>query len=576
MRKYKRMTVVVAGVLAVSLLAGCAQTKGDGKVESKGEEKTETQETEALKKAEKPKLPLVEPGKETLTIATMDNWFATKSYNDNLPVYEEFEKLTGVKIVWEAIPINDYDQVMGTRLASGKNLPDIFVIPWEANADQLGFDGIAMPLNQLMDKNAYYLNQLMDKYPVVRSGITAADGNIYAYPGFGEGFINTAEELESGELTDPGANVCPNVSMIRKDWLDKLNLEVPETLDDWYNVLKAFKTQDPNGNGKADEIPLTATFNVRDIYRFGEAFGLYRSGNAECRWDVGEDGKVFFKDTTDGFKKTLEFLNKLYVEGLLDPEYATAGYDKTSEKISRDLLGSLSSDWMSNIATYNGNLKTAGVEDANWVAVQPIKNPEGKSMITNRWSVWKTAAISKDCKNPELAMKWLDFQTLSAEGVALTNFGVEDVSYTKSEDGKITLTQDAVNNPDGIGAQEYLRSLGAWGQLPYPQAKEGYEVLWADQPEIIEFANSFTSAQIRQPFPNSGTKAALAFTDDENAIRTEVETNIETYCDEMAIKFIEGKESLDKFDEYVATVESYGLSQLLEVHQSAYERFAAN
>lgn len=570
------MTGVVAGALAVSLLAGCAQTKGEVEVESKGEQKTEAQGTEAVKKAEKPQLPLAEPGKETLTIATMDNWFATKSYNDNLPVYEEFEKLTGVKIVWEAIPINDYDQVMGTRLASGKNLPDIFVIPWEANADQLGFDGIAMPLNQLIDENAYYLNQLMEKYPVVRSGITAADGNIYAYPGFGEGFINTAEELESGELTDPGANVCPNVSMIRKDWLDKLNLEVPETLDDWYNVLKAFKTQDPNGNGKADEIPLTATFNVRDIYRFGEAFGLYRSGNAECRWDVGEDGKVFFKDTTDGFKKTLEFLHKLYEEGLLDPEYATAGYDKTSEKISRDLLGSLSSDWMSNIATYNGNLKTAGVEDANWIAVQPIKNPEGKSMITNRWSVWKTAAISKDCKNPELAMKWLDFQTLSAQGVALTNFGVEDVSYTKSEDGKIALTQVAVNNPDGIGAQEYLRSLGAWGQLPYPQAKQGYEVLWADQPEIIEFANSFESDQIRQPFPNSGTKAALAFTDEENAIRTEVETNIETYCDEMAIKFIEGKESLDKFEEYTATVESYGLSQLLEVHQSAYDRFKAN
>ena len=131
------------------------------------------------------------------------------------------------------------------------------------------------------------------------------------------------------------------------------------------------------------------------------------------------------------------------------------------------------------------------------------------------------------------------------------------------------------NNPDGIGPQEYLRSLGAWGQLPYPQAKQGYEVLWADQPDIIEFGNSFTAEQIRQPFPNNGTKAALPFTDEENEIRSEIETNIETYCDEMAIKFIEGKESLDNFDEYVATVESYGLEELLQVHQSAYERFMA-
>ena len=565
----------IAGTLVISLLAGCGGGGSAGSQEANQNPQASGSGSPEGKRAEKPELPLVDEGTETLTIATMDNWYATKSYSDNLPVYQEFEKLTGVKIEWEVIPINDYDQVMGTRLASGQNLPDIFMIPWEANGDQLGFDGISMPLNQLIEENAYYLNQLMDQYPVVRSGITASDGNIYAYPGFGEGFVNTADEMDTGELTDPGANLCLNISMIRKDWLDKLNLDMPETLDDWYNVLKAFKTQDPNGNGKADEIPLTSTFNVRDIYRFGEAFGLYRSGNAECRWEIGEDGKLFFKDITEEYKKTLEFLNKIYSEGLLDPEYATSTYDKTTEKISRNLLGALSSDWMSNIGTYNSNLKTAGVENANWVPVKPIRNMDGETLITNRWSVWKTAAISKDCNNPELAMKWLDFQTLSTEGVALTNFGIEGTSYTKTDDGKISLTDVAVNNPDGIGPQEYLRSLGAWGQLPYPQAKEGYEVLWADQPDILEFGNSFTSDQVVQPFPNNGTKAALPFTDEENAIRSEIETNIETYCDEMAIKFIEGKESLDKFDDYVATVESYGLDQLLEVHQEAYERFVS-
>lgn len=527
--------------------------------------------TAAFAEAAKPELPFGEG--ETLTVATMDNWFATKSYAENLPVYQKFEELTGVKIEWEVMPVNDYDEVMGTRLAAAQNLPDIFVIPWEANADKLGFDGIAMPLNDLIEENAYYLNLLMEKYPEIRSALTTADGNIYAYPGFGEGFITTADEMDTGELTDPGANICLNVSMIRKDWLDKLGLETPETLDDWYNVLTAFKTQDPNGNGEADEIPLTATFNLHDIYRFGEAFGLYRGGNETSRWGADENGKIFFKDTTEEFKQLLEFLNKLYSEGLLDLEYANNGFDKTCEKNSRNLLGAVASDWMSNISTYNAGLKTAGVEDANWISVRPVKNPDGVSQITNRWSVWKTAAISKDCKNPELAMKWLDFQCLSAEGIKLTNFGVEGDSYTVADDGTISLTEMATNNPDGIGSQEYLRSLGAWGQLPYPQAKEGYEVLWADQPELVEFSLGFAENEVRKPFPCNGTKADLPFTDEENSIRLEYETNIETYCDEMAIKFIEGKESLDNYDEYVATVESYGLSQLLEVEQSAYDRY---
>lgn len=528
--------------------------------------------TGSLAEAAKPELPFANPGEKTLTVATMDNWFATKSYNDNLPIYQEFERLTGVKIIWEAIPMDDYDQVMGTRLASGKNLPDIFVIPWDSNPDKLGYDGVAIPLNDLIEENAYYLNQVMDAYPVVRSGITSADGNIYAYPGFGEGYIKDVADLQSGNITNPGANLCLNVSMIRKDWLDKLNLEVPVTLDDWYNVLKAFKTQDPNGNGKADEIPVTPTFNVRDIYRFGEAFGLYRSGNAECRWDVDENGNVFFKDTTEGFKKTLEFLNKLYMEGLLDTEYANVGYEKTSEKINRNLVGALTSDWISNIPTYNASLKNAGIEDVNWIPVNPIQNPDGKSMVTNRWSVWKTAAISKDCKDPALAMKWLDFQTLSPEGVALTTLGIEGVSY-EWQDGKAVLTEEAKHPSDGISTGEFLYTLGARGQLPYPQTKEFYDFMWGDEPTLLNYGTQFTFDQIRQPFPCSGTSAALPFTEEETAIRGELETTIMTYCDEMAIKFIEGKEPIENFDKYVETLESYGLSQLVDLHQTAYERF---
>ncbi|MEG1407715.1 MAG: hypothetical protein RSD23_07640, partial [Ruthenibacterium sp.] len=326
------------------------------------------------------------------------------------------------------------------------------------------------------------------------------------------------------------------------------------------------------GNGKADEIPVTPTFNVRDIYRFGEGYGLYRSGNAECRWDVDESGKVYFKDTTEAYKKTLEFLNKLYSEGLLDVEYANVGYSATTEKINRNLVGALTSDWISNIPTYNANLKTAGVDGANWQPVLPIENPEGKSMITNRWSVWKTAAISKDCKNPELAMKWLDFQSLSPEGIALTTLGIEGNSYTM-ENGVATLTEQAKNPKEGISTGEYLYSIGARGQLPYPQTKEFYELMWSDTPVLLNYADNFKADQIRQAFPCNGTGANLPFTPEETAIRTDIETNITTYCDEMAIKFIEGKESLDKFDEYVATVDSYGLPELLEMHQKAYERF---
>lgn len=517
--------------------------------------------------AQKPEVPFEEAG-ATLRVATMDNWFAAKSYSQNLPVYEALEEITGIKIEWEVIPIDDYATVMGTRLAAGTDLPDLFVIPWGTNADKLGMDGITIPLNDLIDEHGYYLNMLMEAYPVVRSGITSADGNIYAYPGFGEGFVTNSAEMESGELTHPGANICPNIPIIRQDWLDTLGLEMPATADDWYNVLTAFKNDDPNGNGKADEIPISPTFGVGDLYRFGEAFGLYRAGNAETRWGLDDEGKVFFKDTDPRFKETLQFLNKLYSEGLIDPEFATASYSKTTEKINRDLIGALASDWASNMSTYNANLRNGGVENANWVPVRPLENPDGETLLVNRWSVWKTMAISVDCENPELAMKWIDFHTLSMQGIDLQMFGIEGLSYTVDENGQKTLTEMATNNPDGISAQEYLRSLGGWGQLSHPQTKEGYEVLWADQPDTLAFASTFSADEIVAPFPGT-----LPFTEDETDVRSEVETTIFTYCGEMAVKFIEGKESFDNWDEYVSTVESYGMDRLLEVYQSAYERF---
>lgn len=576
MKKKNLCVRIAASVLVCALLASFASCSEETVSSTSMVGSSASTVSGETQKTTAPELPFCEPGTETLTIATMDSWFATKSYNDNLPVYQKFEELTGVKIVWEAIPINDYDQVMGTRLASGQDLPDIFVVPWESNADKLGYDGISMPLNDLIESDAYYLNKLMDKYPEVRAGITSADGNIYAYPGFGEGFITKASDMADGnEIVNPGANLCLNVSMIRQDWLDKLGLEMPTNLDEWYNVLKAFKTQDPNGNGKADEIPVTATFNVRDIYRFGEEFGLYRSGNAECRWDVDENGKVFFKDTTEEFKQTLEYLNKLYSEGLLDVEFANVGYSKTTEKINRDLVGALTSDWISNIPTYNANLVTAGVADANYVPAPSLTNPDGKSMVTNRWSVWKTAAISKDCDNPELAMKWLDFHTLSPEGIALTTLGVEGESYVM-ENGVAKLTETATNNPDGISVGDYLFSIGARGQLPYPQTKESYEVMWQDLPVLLNYAGNYAPDQVRDPFPCNGTSALLPFTEDETAIRTEIETNITTYCDEMAIKFITGEVSLDQFNEYVQTIDSYGMPELLELHQAAYERYVAS
>ena len=358
-----------------------------------------------------------------------------------------------------------------------------------------------------------------------------------------------------------------NVPMIRQDWLDAVGLSVPTTLDEWYTVLKAFKEQDPNGNGVADEIPLSDSWGGTNYLFAGNAFGLYLSGNAAGDFAVGEDGKLFYKYTDARYKETLAFLNKLYSEGLMDPEYATATYETSSAKIATNIVGAIASDWLSNLSQYENNLIAGGVEDANWVPVPPVKNPDGESVVHNRWPILSYAVISKDCENPALALQWMDIHCLSPEGIDLQTFGVEGSSY-EVIDGVYEMTDFVLHNPDGLGSFEALRSLGAWCTgLPYIQTKDVHVAIFGEDEKILEYSAQFTGDQILDPFPS------LTFTDEEQERSAEINTNITTYKDEMTNKFIEGEESLDNFDAYVAELESYGLNDLLQIWQDAYDRY---
>ncbi|MGV2788079.1 ABC transporter substrate-binding protein, partial [Clostridium perfringens] len=123
-----------------------------------------------------------------------------------------------------------------------------------------GTDGTILPLEDLIDQYAPNLKALLDRRPDIKSSITAPDGHIYGLP--------------SWEENNLGTN--PFFHVINKKWLDKLGLKMPQTLDEYTEALAAFKTQDPNGNGKADEIPLSFMHMqwCMDIAGIFGAFGL--------------------------------------------------------------------------------------------------------------------------------------------------------------------------------------------------------------------------------------------------------------------------------------------------------------
>ena len=123
-------------------------------------------------------------------------------------------------------------------------------------------DGRIIRLNELIDSYAPNLKRIIESDPDVKKQIALDDGTIYMFP---------LLKLDALKLN------ATSVLIMRQDWLDKLNLKVPTNIDEWYTVLKAFKEQDPNGNGKPDELPFTGNWgpgNLTKLHDFAAAFGV--------------------------------------------------------------------------------------------------------------------------------------------------------------------------------------------------------------------------------------------------------------------------------------------------------------
>src|SRR5512136_1787770 len=222
---------------------------------------TPTPTAEATKPPAATPTPAPPPGPEALTLPivkqplTVTYWVelnanaaaTMKTYGEIL-CYQELEKRTGIHIEFQHPPVGQALDQFNLMIASQK-YPDVIEFGFGGEAGSSSTapggpgrylqDGVILKLNDLIDKYAPNFKKLMTEHPDWRKQIVTDNGEIYGFP-----FIRG----------DPYLLVYQG-PIIRGDWLANLKLSVPTTLDDWHTMLVAFKQKDPNGNGKADEVP---------------------------------------------------------------------------------------------------------------------------------------------------------------------------------------------------------------------------------------------------------------------------------------------------------------------------------
>lgn len=496
-------------------------------------------------------LPFGDYEKDRLTVAVYDNYYAAASYAEPLPVLEWIEERTGVQIDWDVVVPSQYDDIMRVRLAAGSDLPDIVQVPASYNNKgevlTLANQGILIPLDDLIREHAPNLSKLIfEDMPELGEAFTAPDGHIY----------HIAQNFDGGNKVEVKGLI------LRTDWLDALGLEVPTTADDWYEVLKAFKEKDPNGNGVADEIAITAFGGLGEYGYLATAFGLA----APATKYINVDGVAVNQYEEPGFRDFLAFLNKLYTEGIMDPQYKTGDEAKLDALFSKDIVGS-SAHYATKLELWGSSAAMAdnpGSKDAEYHMVLSPADADGNIRIISRALTGFCYGITKDCENPELAIRWLDYIYASEEGRDTMLYGLEGLTYELDANGNKVWMDDIANNKDGLNIGSALRAVGAFPAQFSNRTEDFYRMMVSQQ---AAEEGAILKEYMIAPFPQ------VMGTEEEIDRIASLNADIETYENEMIEKFITGQVSLDTFDQFIETIKGMGGDDLTAIYQAQLDRY---
>lgn len=506
----KALSMLLATVLAVGGMTGCGKKKA---VTSDPSDKIE--------------------------LSIFMHFMGQNVYDEEMPIFKKATELTGVKLIGTASDtLSDSTQAFNTMLAS-KTLPDIIHGSY-TNLNEIGKEGALIPLEDLIEEYAPNIQELLDKYPDFKARATADDGHIYYLPGSLSG-------LEISALPSLGW-------FVRQDWLDKLGLKQPKTIDELVNVWTAFRNQDPNGNGVKDEIPFFAR-----VGGVNPLFNLFDSQQGGFKPEA--DGTIVFAPVTENFKTAVREIAKWYKNGLIDEEIFTRGSSVREQLLGGNIGGSCH-DWFSSTGAYSAKYADQ-IPGINFIPMAPPANINGDVIEYDSRSPLHSYgwSISKDNANPERTMQYFDFW-YTQEGKDLISYGVEGTDYNVV-DGKKVVT-DLVLKAEG-GAPTYMRNNGQFEISAVRDFDAEYQAMGAEAKAGFDLymSNNYCKAPVE----------FAEFTEEENAIKEKYAADINTYADEQRQKWIMGAEDVDAtWDKYVATLESMHLAEVTKIYQAAYDR----
>lgn len=537
----------IAGLMATTLVltsfVGCGK-KSDGSEGNK--QTTGSGDKEMLGNMYVKGYPIVKD-KTTIKVAFTDEWSSPDP--NTKKVMQELEAKTNIRVDWVAIPLDSAKEKTNLMFASNQ-LPDAFLYGYYVDAQRAIEQGQIINIKEMIDKYAPNVKTAIDKTPGAKEQTTWSDGKIYNIPAIDQSADSSFQDT----------------FFMNKKWLEKVNMKAPTTVDELYTVLKAFKTQDPNGNGKADEIPLSAWWN-NTINGLGNMFGswgttAYGSGNL---FKI-KDNKVFVAPMQAGYKEAIKYFNKLYSEGLLDKEVFTI-----DQKAFRAKTGQ-------NPATVGAWCGWGGWNEAGslqrskdeYEIVLPLKGPDGQQNWTRNISGINTTYnyVTNVSKTPEIIVRWMDAIADPEQSIVWLN-GPNAIK--KNAEGKF----EAIAPPDGT-------PVAVWrAKETIPQGPVGLYKEWCEK-NYIPSANvaykNFVNDKYK-PFGTFMNISILKYTQkqaDQLSIYATNLTDMDNFIKQKEAEWIV-KGNIDaEWDAFNKKLKELKIDEILKIHQEALDTYIKN
>lgn len=590
----RKIKCLIASALTITTVASATACSSQPTSKSEAAPGNTTQAVSTVTVNEPGTLPIVN---EPITLTIGIEQSTTIEDFDTNRMTKYMEEKTGIQLDFVTYPAGN-DMITKLELAiaaGGEDLPDIImtgpdvfkqtiIMPWARS-------GMIIPLNEYYDNLYHWGKETFDtadlEFDDAKKYITSYDGNIYgmyAYNG-------TANNQYAGSRIN-----------VYKPWLDKLGLDIPKTTDEFYDMLVAFRDQDPNGNGIKDEIAFTG-YNEGNSFQIARKFLMTPFVYTQDDYWIANNGTIDVAFTTDGWREGLKYVNKLYSEDLIDPAIFTQDQATLTVSLSQDtpVVGSFARISTSNMSADDPNRYL-------YDRLEYLTGPDGETRKTiNPAMPGIKALITKTCEYPDAAFMLLDYMN-SMEMSIITRYGYEGEQYVANdiEKERERLTAFWEKQPENlpkilygddpsykIPVNQYNYDLSAWGTLqnnwwqqygPNTMTQVMNDMFSSfgaleKETEVMSYVSEFKAAYRLNDAINYRRDdlivAGLIYTEEEQAVISNKYTEIKNYVEETWASYVTGALDINDdsvWNNYITTLEKMGLSECIDATQTCFTR----